>query len=233
MNASSAVLQVSLLEDDPILRDLVLIPGLQRYGFAVDGWGCASEFMSNLQRTRPNIVILDVGLPDSDGFTVARNVHQSWPELGVVMLTSRSDSVDRLRGLAEAADSYLTKPVEIDLLAVTLHSLARRLGCRQSIAARGEWSLSNDGWSLLSPGANLSALTRSERKLCLRLLETPGLLVSREALIASLTDNIHDFDAHRLDSMIHRLRSKVQRRCGEALPLSVVHGYGYILRPKG
>ncbi|MCW0417417.1 hypothetical protein NB717_003870 [Xanthomonas sacchari] len=57
--------------------------------------------------------------------------------------------------------------------------------------------------------------------------------MAREALIAALTDRVYDFDAHRLDSMVHRLRSKVQRRCGEPLPLAAVHGKGYIFDPAG
>ena len=57
--------------------------------------------------------------------------------------------------------------------------------------------------------------------------------MSREALIEALTDQVHDFDAHRIDSMIHRLRAKAKSRCGETLPLTVVHGRGYMLMPSG
>ena len=73
------------------------------------------------------------------------------------------------------------------------------------------------------------ALTKSERRLFQRLLASSGEIVTREALIATLTENVYDFDTHRLDSMIHRLRRKVADACGERLPLIAVHGEGYVL----
>jgi len=238
MNADTAAtaLRVALLEDDPTLRDRILIPGLRRFGFETAGYGTGAELEARLQQAAADIVVLDVGLPDTDGFTLAGALRQRYPDLGIVMLTSLAQTEDRVRGLTGGADAYLAKPVEIDLLAATLHSLARRLGTPAAPApatARGRWQLSEDGWCLLAPSGTAAALTGSERRLCLRLLEQPGLLVAREALIAALTDRVYDFDAHRLDSMVHRLRAKVQRRCGAALPLAAVHGQGYILDPSG
>ncbi|MBB5877833.1 response regulator transcription factor [Xanthomonas sp. 3498] len=231
---TAAALRTLVLEDDPILRDRILVPGLRRFGFAADGCGTGAELQQRVQRDGAEIVVLDVGLPDTDGFTLAGALRQQYPDIGIVMLTSLGQTEDRIRGLTGGADAYLSKPVEIDLLAATLHSLARRVSGRPPTApARGRWQVSEDGWCLLSPAGAAAALTGSERRLCLRLLEQPGLLVAREALIAALTDRVYDFDAHRLDSMVHRLRSKVQRRCGEPLPLAAVHGKGYIFDPAG
>lgn len=231
---AAAALRTLVLEDDPILRDRILVPGLRRFGFAADGCGTGAELQRRVQREGTEIVVLDVGLPDTDGFTLAGALRQQYPDLGIVMLTSLGQTEDRIRGLTGGADAYLSKPVEIDLLAATLHSLARRVSGRLPAApARGRWQVSEDGWCLLSPSGAAAALTGSERRLCLRLLEQPGLLVEREALIAALTDRVHDFDAHRLDSMVHRLRSKAQRRCGEPLPLAAVPGKGYIFDPAG
>lgn len=233
-DSAAAALRIVLLEDDPILRERILVPGLRRFGFVVDGCGTGAELQQRLEREGAEIVVLDVGLPDTDGFTLAGTLRQQSPDLGIVMLTSLGQTEDRIRGLTGGADAYLSKPVELDLLAATLHSLARRVSGRPPAApARGSWQVSEDGWCLLSPSGAAAALTGSERRLCLRLLEQPGLLVAREALIGALTDRVHDFDAHRLDSMVHRLRSKVQRRCGEPLPLAAVHGHGYILDPSG
>ncbi|MBB4128635.1 DNA-binding response OmpR family regulator [Xanthomonas translucens] len=235
MNAhpAAAALRVLVLEDDPMLRERILIPGLRRFGFDPHGCGTGAELQAQLQAAAADIVVLDVGLPDTDGFTVARALRQQHPGIGIVMLTSLGQTEDRVRGLTGGADAYLSKPVEIDLLAATLHSLTRRLGRTVPEPARGRWQLSEDGWCLLAPSGAAAALTESERRLCRRLLEQPGLLVPREALIAALTDRVYDFDAHRLDSMVHRLRSKAQRRCGAALPLAAVHGKGYILDPAG
>ncbi len=229
---AAPALRILVLEDDALLRDRILVPGLRRFGFAVDGCGTGAELLQRLQRDRADIVVLDVGLPDTDGFTLAGTLRRQCAQLGIVMLTSLGQTEDRIRGLTGGADAYLSKPVEIDLLAATLHSLARRVSGRAPMGPpRGRWQMSEDGWCLLSPSGAAAALTGSERRLCLRLLEQPGLLVAREMLIAALTDRVYDFDAHRLDSMVHRLRSKVQRRCGTPLPLTSVHGQGYIFDP--
>lgn len=233
----TAALHVAVLEDEAMLRERILLPGLQRFGFDAVGFATIAALRAHLDAHPVELVVLDVGLPDGDGFSLARALRETRPQLGVVMLTSRAETGDRVRGLTEGADAYLTKPIEIDLLAATLHSLARRL---DTIAAPtegrdtpGRWRLSADGWCLLSPSGGSAALTQSERRLCRRLFDTPGELVAREALIEALTDQVHDFDAHRIDSMIHRLRSKARTRCGETLPLTAVHGRGYMLTPQG
>lgn len=225
-------LRVAVLEDEVLLRERILLPGLHRFGFDAVGFETIAALRAHLEAAPVDLVLLDIGLPDGDGFSLARSLREARPQLGVVMLTSRADTGDRVRGLAEGADAYLTKPVEIDLLAATLHSLARRIGTAPAPAreaGRSSWRMSADGWCLLSPSGGSAALTQTEQRLCRRLFETLGELVSREQLIEVLTDQVHDFDAHRIDSMIHRLRSKAQTRCGEELPLIAVRGHGYML----
>lgn len=223
-------LRVALLEDDALLRERVLLPGLRQYGFEATGLDTAAALHAHLAAHAVELVVLDVGLPDSDGFTEARELRAAHAGLGIVMLTGRGGTPDRVRGLSEGADAYLSKPVEIELLAATLHSLARRL--LGATPQPGQpWRLDEGGWCLLSPEGASVALTRGERRLVACFLQSPGRLVSRETLIAALTDDVYDFDAHRLDSMLHRLRRKVQAGCGESLPLQAVHGEGYVLTP--
>ena len=223
-------LRVALLEDDALLRERVLLPGLNDFGFSASGHETAAALYAHLQDDPSDIVILDVGLPDQDGFSVARQLRTMHASLGIVMLTGRGETPDRVRGLSEGADAYLSKPVEMELLAATLHSLARRLrGNGERAKTPPAWRLDADGWCLLSPSGAVVALTKSERSLFACLSASPGKLVTRETLIAALTSNVFDFDNHRLDSMIHRLRRKVADACGEPLPLSAVHGEGYVL----
>jgi len=89
------------------------------------------------------------------------------------------------------------------------------------------WGLDGDGWSLRCPDGSVVPLTRTERLLIERLLLTPGQLVTREALADALADG--DFDSHRLDSLVYRLRRKVADGCGASLPLDSIHGEGYML----
>ena len=225
---SADVLQVALLEDDALLRERILLPGLLNYGFAVTGMETAAELEQHLQGSAADIVVLDVGLPDADGFEVARQLRARFPDIGIVMLTGRGETPDRVRGLSQGADAYLAKPVEIELLAATLHTLARRVQRLQSAPVARDWRLDSNGWCLLSPAGDSIALTKGERRLLQPLFAAAGDVVARETLIAALTDNVHDFDPHRVDSMIHRLRRKVVAACGAQLPLQAVHGEGYV-----
>jgi DNA-binding response OmpR family regulator len=221
-------LRIVLLEDDALLRDRILLPGLANYGFVVDGMETAAELDRQLLTHVADIVVLDVGLPDADGFEVARGLRQRFPDIGIVMLTGRGETPDRVRGLSQGADAYLSKPVEIDLLAATLHTLARRVQRTPPAAAAREWRLDANGWCLLAPAGESIALTKTERRLLQPLVAANGDVVVRETLIAALTDNVHDFDPHRIDSMIHRLRRKVAGATGAQLPLLAVHGEGYV-----
>ncbi|MEP6897015.1 MAG: response regulator transcription factor [Rhodanobacter sp.] len=229
-----APLRVLLLEDDELLRDRVLVPSLQQFGFKVEAIGHAAELDRVFQHQLPDIVVLDVGLPDSSGFDVARQLRAEHTGVGIVMLTARGETADRIRGLSEGADAYLSKPVDIDLLAATLHSLARRLQpsmASTTQAANPRWRLDASGWCLLSPAGQTVALTQSESRVLAPLLRAPNIVISRDALIGALTTNIHGYDPHRLDSMIHRIRKKVLRVLGEPLPLNAVPGQGYVFVP--
>ncbi|MCD9033492.1 response regulator transcription factor [Luteimonas sp. Y-2-2-4F] len=224
-------LRIVLVEDDDMLRERVLRPRLADYGFEVAGLASAAELERLMAATVPDIVVLDVGLPDASGYDVARGLRARHPRMGIVMLTARRETPDRVRGLNEGADAYLSKPVEIELLAATLHSLARRLHGEQAPAASG-WRLLDNGWSLAGPGGEV-ALTKSERRLLQCLARAEGEAVGRDRLIAAVADNVHDFDPHRLDTLVYRLRRKVADACGQALPLAAVHGEGYVLTSLG
>lgn len=225
----STRLRIALLEDDAELRERILLPGLRDYGFDVAGAASASELEQLLRSQPADIVVLDVGLPDGNGFEVAQRLRSRSP-VGIVMLTGRNTSSDRIRGLSEGADAYLSKPVVLAELAATLHSLARRLRMTaQADANRGQWRLDVDGWCLLSPSERSIALTQAERQILALLMESPGATVKREDLIAALTDNAYDFDPHRLEMLVHRLRGKIADQGGESLPLRAVRGIGYVM----
>lgn len=227
MPVAEAPLKIALLEDDPLLREHVLLPGLRNFGFDTVGLHAASQLQGELSAAAFDIVVLDVGLPDGDGFDLTRQLRHRHPALGIVMLTARGQLADRVRGLSEGADAYLPKPVEIDLLAATLYSVARRLA--PAGGSSPGWRTLGDGWSLQSPNGTRVPLTKTERRLVERLFEHHDRVVSRDELIETMAGDVADFDPHRLDSMIHRLRRKVLGLAGQALPLNAVHGEGYVL----
>ncbi len=224
------LLRVVVLEEEAIARERVLVPRLLAQGFDVAGCACMREIDELMARWLPDIVVMGVDLEDGDGFAVVQGLRWRHPAIGLVVLTGRQGRMDQVRGLVHGADAYLARPVDMDVLAATLLSLGRRLLHRGPAACGpGQWRLDCGAWKLLSPKGDDIALSRNERATLQCLFESSGAVVSRERLIAALTPDVFNFDPHRLDSLISRLRRKVLRNSGEPLPLSTVHGEGYVL----
>jgi len=237
LSTPASPLHIAVLEDDTELREAILLPGLRDYGFTVSGAGTSAELYRQMLSQRFDIVTLDIGLPDESGLTVARHLRELSARLGIIMLTGNQDKHDHLHALGAGADAYLSKPVDIDVLAATLHSLARRLaekstGSVQPHVANQQtprhWRLETDGWCLVSPNAVVLALTAPERCLLSVLISAQDAPVSRETLIAALSDNVYDFDPHRLEMLVYRLRRKAIDAAAGNLPLLTSRGAGYL-----
>jgi two-component system, OmpR family, response regulator PhoP len=228
-------IHVFVLEDHAELRQEILLPALRDYGFRVQGAGTAAELYRVISRQHLDIVVLDVGLPDEDGFAVAQRL-RSLSDIGIVMLTGREGRQNHLAALRSGADFYLIKPVDLDVLAATLHNLARRLSPSTDVRETGagtarpvRWKLEAGGWRLVSPRGKVLALTAAEQCVAATLAAEKGSPVSRDSLIDALARGAHDFDAHRLQMMIHRWRRKAIDSTGEALPLVTLRRDGYVL----
>lgn len=230
--AVARLLKVAVVEDDDEYREAILLPSLRDAGFDVDGMGSARELYRAMVGARYDLVLLDIGLPDEDGLEIASYLRELSPTLGIVMVTGNQGPRDRVRGLAAGADAYLPKPVDIRELLETLRGLARRIGAggvAGGAVAAGGWRLAPGGWRLVSPGGVKVTLTLPERHVVELLFAAKGAPVRREALITALAGDTGDFDPHRLEMLVHRLRRKCLERCGGPLPLSTVRGVGYAL----
>lgn len=226
--------RVLVLEDDEELRERILLPGLADYGFEATGAGTAADLYRHMLFGQYDIAVLDIGLPGEDGISVARHLRQL-SSMGIVMLSGNHGRDDHVRALSVGADTYLSKPVDIELLAASLHSLARRLkpGTRGEPATvvampepHGEWRLETQDWCLRTPHGVTIALSSSERCVMRQLFAAKGATVPREQLIATLCRDVYDFDPHRLEMLIYRLRRKAKEQ-GDPLPLVTVRGAGY------
>ena len=226
---STLAIRVLILEDDEVLCERVLVPRLSQFGFDASAVSSFAQMQEVIVQRAPDLVVLDIGLPDVDGFEVARRLRKDAPGIGIVMLTGRSENDDRVRGLMEGGDAYLSKPVEIDVLVATLHSVARRLQILPD-EKKGGWKLSADGWLLHTPGGASVRLSKAERQLMEALVKWPNEAMPRETLFAALADDLVEFDPHRLESLIHRLRRKTLSSTGDHLPLAVVRGVGYVFQ---
>ncbi|UPG92676.1 response regulator transcription factor [Luteibacter aegosomatissinici] len=229
----SPSLCVALLEDDEALRERIIAPELKTYGFEVHTAGHPVGLESILGNHRVDVVVLDVGLPDEDGFSIVRRLRNT-PSLGLILLTARDETTDRVRGLEDGADAYLTKPVSVSVLAATIRSVARRLATGRPtelpVAQQvPDWTLRDGGWVLRSPGGQAVALTAHERIVLGLLYEQRGGTVARDVLIRALSDDAHDFDPHRLEMTVHRLRTKVSRVTASMLPVRAIRSRGYLM----
>lgn len=221
--------RVLLVEDDIELRDQVLVPGLRRFGFDPIGLGSAIELYRWLVSNSCSLVVLDVGLPDDDGFAVAKHLRET-TGAGIVMLTGRDSTSDHIRGLSEGADVYFTKPLDVELLASALQSLSRRL---QAVApstptVAEKWRIEADGWRLVAPNDAVVALSLTERAIVSK-LKAADSPVPRDDLISELAELVEDFDPSRLEMLIHRLRRKVETKTGIELPITSIRKLGYML----
>ncbi len=228
-----ALARVVLVEDNEELRGL-LLKDLEARGFQVVGLPSAERLYRHLAVQSCDVVVLDIGLPGEDGYSVTAHLRQL-STVGIILLTARGGPAEMRRGLKHGADLFLTKPVDYDVLASSIANLHARL-VRPAVADPAieakppmAWSLTADGWTLRGPEGLQLQLLEAERAFLQPLFARAGQAVPREELIAAMTDEPWDYDPHRLEVLLHRLRSRVRARFDCPLPVRAVRGAGYLL----
>jgi DNA-binding response OmpR family regulator len=185
---------------------------------------CASDMWSTLSLGMIEVVVLDLGLPDADGFDVIPRMRQLYPRTGLLVLTGRVALDSRILGLRLGADHYLTKPIKFLELAAHIEALERRVGSQ--LSGGGPWMLTSGTRTLALKDVSVS-LTEKEFSF-LHLLTINTRPVPRDVIVAGLGDN--DPDAgRRIDMLAYRLRKKVRAGLGQELPLRSAYGEGYSL----
>ncbi len=237
--------RIIVVEDEADLRD-DLIEYLDRCGFEVRGASRGSELDRLLDAGPADVIVLDINLPDEDGFSVARRVRASSPA-AIIMLTARSSLIDRVIGLELGADVYLVKPVDFREVEAQIKALMRRMqkGTDSPPAAehapappaapagaspadpRKAWLFDDIEWRIQPPTGAAVPLTATEYKFLSLLVTAPGEAVSRQDISLALTGRDWDPYSRSIDSLVRRLRIKVEERSGCALPVQAVHGVGY------
>lgn len=208
--------QLLLLEDEPVLCN-EMAAFLTRRGHEVLCANCLAAFWPLMAQAE--IAILDIMLPDGSGFDAASRLRQSQPHTGIVMLTARGSSEDKLQGLADA-DHYLVKPVKLIELAAILDALLRRV-------QRPGWRLDAIERRLVSPAGHEDKLSVQEFILLDCLAQASGGVVSLKEIVAALGEDWLDYDRRRLDTLLSRLRRRWLDATGTALPLRTEHRHGY------
>jgi DNA-binding response OmpR family regulator len=239
------VARIIVVEDEADLRD-DLVEYLDRCGFEVRGASRGAELDRLLDAGPADVIVLDINLPDEDGFSVARRVRAS-SSAAIIMLTARSSLIDRVIGLELGADVYLVKPVDFREVEAQIKALMRRMqkGADSPPAAdhvqappaapagaspadsRKAWLFDDIEWRIQPPSGAAVPLTATEYKFLSLLVTAPGEAVSRQDISVTLTGRDWDPYSRSIDSLVRRLRIKVEERSGCALPVQAVHGVGY------
>lgn len=211
---------VLVIEDDPDLNKTI-VAYLNLSGFDADGVLTVSELREWQVNKTADLFVVDLGLSDGDGFTLVEGFRSSGRQ-GIVIMTARHETEDKLRGYASGADHYLVKPVDLRELVVVLRAVFDRLYLNRPV-----WSLREIECRLISPEGVSVRLTRSEYKV-LRILATrPGLAVSRAEVAETLGLKYDEFLLARLEIMIRRLRGKIREAIQGDSPIETVRSLGY------
>ena len=221
---------VLLVEDDARVRRVLRL-ALEDEGFEVAEAATGEEGLESCHRAGPDIVLLDLMLPDRDGFAVCRELRRT-STVPVIMVTARTDSHDVVGGLEAGADDYVTKPLVAKELTARIRALLRRVEPAVDRRPRrvdfGDLSIGlDDGVVLL--GGEVVPLTRTEFRLLVELAVADGQICSRERLLDRVWGYGYFGDSRLVDVHVRRLRTKVERDPATPRHVVTARGLGYRL----
>jgi DNA-binding response OmpR family regulator len=217
--------KVLIVEDDLDLRG-VLLRGLREEGFATVGVGTGAELLERFALEAPDVLVVDVGLPDSDGRDLCQALRAQGDQTPVLFLTARDAVTDRVTGFAAGGDDYVTKPFAFAELVARLHALLRRAGTVAAVEV-GRLRLDPVAHAAFVAGTKI-ALTPTEFRLLARLAVCPGEAVRRRDLVRTAWPHGARVRDNTLDAYVARLRRKLTP-FADAPRISTVHGVGYVL----
>lgn len=217
-------MKILVVDDDPQIREIVTI-ALERASFEVITAADAKLALIHARREHPDLIVLDVGLPEMDGFEVCRKIRAT-SDVPILFLTALDDEVDRVVGLELGADDYVTKPFSPRELVARIRAILKRTrGNQQATVLRhGDIVLNLDAHVCDVAGTDV-ALTGTEMKILTQLIHANGKAVARVALINALWGARSDVSDRTLDSHLRNLRGKLAL-AGAKDVIQTVHGVG-------
>jgi two-component system response regulator MprA len=214
---------ILVVEDDAELRG-VLGRGLTEEGFTVEGVGTGAELLDRIDQASPDALVIDVGLPDTDGRDLCQALRARGIQAPVLFLTARDALVDRIAGFDAGGDDYLAKPFAFVELVARLQALLRRSGGDGTLEAAG---LRLDPVSHSATDLSREvALTPTEFRLLARLMARPGEAVRRRDLVRAGWPHGAMVRENTLDAYVARLRRKL-KELEHSAEIVTVHGVGY------
>ena len=222
---------IYLVEDDQNIRELVTYT-LSSLGMAATGFAVPSAFWAAMQRETPQLVLLDLMLPEEDGLSVLKKLRDSakWARLPVIILTAKDSEYDRVVGLDRGADDYVTKPFGMMELVARIKAVLRRVDpATEEIYRAGTLELNAVRHTVTVAGQPVT-LTRKEYDLLRLLLQNPGMVFTRDQLLDRVWGYAFNGENRTVDVHIRTLRQKLGD-AGECV--ETVRGLGYKLNARG
>ena len=222
--------KVLILEDEVNIRSFVVI-NLKRAGYEAIEAATGQEALDRL-REHPDIgvAILDVMLPDIDGFEVCRRIRATSRQIGIIMLTARAQEMDKVTGLMTGADDYVTKPFSPAELTARIDALYRRIGGEGGmdleLLSQGPFVMNTRNHTLEKAG-NRIRLTQVEYSILKLFMQNPGRALSREDILSAVWGREYEGELKIVDVNIRRLRIKIEDDTANPTYITTVWGFGY------
>lgn len=233
MNETEHIL---IVEDEPITREQ-LVSYFEEEGFRVSSTGSGNEVQKIIDNTDVILVLLDIKLPGKDGLTLTREIRIN-SDVGIILVTSKQEQIDRLLGLESGADDYVTKPFDPRELLSRSRNLIRRVQLQQSQRKRnhirnfGDWVLDLNKRELTSPDGEAIQLSAGEYQLLLAFMEKAGEVMNRDELMNRIRNREWFPDDRYIDVLVGQLRKKLGERASTARIIATIHGTGYLFTPE-
>jgi two-component system OmpR family response regulator len=227
-------LKVLVVDDEPNIRDL-LSASLRFAGHQVITSPNGTDAVNKIVEQQPDIILLDVMLPDVSGFGVTKKIRSMGIETPILFLTARDDTEDKVTGLTVGGDDYVTKPFSLDEIMARISAILRRTGKDQSVASSirvGELEINEDAHEVTVNGTPVD-LSPTEYQLLRYLAQNPNRVLTK----AQILDHVWEYDFNGemgiVESYVSYLRKKLDPVSSEPL-IVTKRGVGYLLKgPKG
>lgn len=222
-----------MVVDDDLVTQARLSAYFNQEGYRVLLAGDGEAFWHMLERTPVDVVLLDINLPGRDGLSLARDLRARSASVGIILVSSRNDDVDKIVGLEVGADDYVTKPFNPRELLARVKSLLRRSADmrteREEVCGFARWTLNLAKRRLCDDAGHEVALTRGEFELLALLVRHPGEVLSRDRLSRAVSGHDWDPQDRTVDVLVRRLRAKLDAEGQPDSLITTVRGEGYRL----
>jgi DNA-binding response OmpR family regulator len=232
---------VFLIEDDHLVSD-VMAEGLESEGYAVISAQSARDAVLKLPSARPDIILLDLILPDGDGLSLMKNIRAA-TDVPVIIISGKNELVDKVVGLEMGADDYVSKPVQIKEITARVKAQLRRYQSSSKAGMENQerikkddarrlsfagWVLDRDQFQLFDPEGSPANLTVREFRLLDILVSTPNCVFSRERLLDKMHEGNYAVTDRAIDVQIMRIRRKLNEKAGGDEIIRSIRGIGYM-----